>query len=210
MKNARQDYSDSFWIQIMVRPMHEKVKLISKEKSWTWSLQKGSNSKNLTEVRTKGPPLISMTMNTVKELQSAMVRDRYTDTDGKMMGLTTSRLSVYTKRSCLNLCCKICRRRVITTYFGATIKARSIKPIRVLCSTGANDTFSKNFCSSKSRTIVSKSATGFKINVHMFNLRNIHMQFDSQQFPIVTDQWHVVEMFSNGTMGTNRTTKVHA
>ena len=40
-----------------------------------------------------------MTMNTVKELQSAMVRDRYTDTDGKMMGLTTSRLSVYTKRS---------------------------------------------------------------------------------------------------------------
>ena len=204
--------------------MHEKVKLISKEKSCTWSLQKGSSSKNLTEVRTKGPPLISMTMNTVKELQSAMVRDRYTDTDGKMMGLTTSRLSVYTKRSerilimtiltsfskCLNLCCNVCRRRVITTYFGATIKARSIKPIRVLCSTGANDTFSKNFCSSKSRTIVGKSVTGFKINVHMFNLRNIHMQFDSQQFPILTDQWHVLEMFSNGTMGTNRTTKVHA
>ena len=186
----------------MVRPMHEKVKLISKEKSCTWSLQKGSNSKDLTEVRTKRPPLVSMTMNAVKELQSTMVRDRSADTNGKMMGLTTSRLSVDTKRSerilimtiltsftkCLNLCCKVCRRRVITTYFGATIKARSIKSIRVLCNTGENDTFSKNFCSGKSRTIVSKSIAGFKINVHMFSLRNIHMQFDSQQFPIVTDQ----------------------
>ena len=191
-----------FHLQIMVKHMHEKVKLRSKKKSSTWSLQKGSNSKNLTEVRTERPPLISMTMNAVKELQSAMVRDRSTDTDGKMMGLTTSRLSVYTERServlimtiltsfskCLNLCCKVCRQRMITTYFSATIKARSIKPIRVLCSTGANDTFSKNFCSSKSRTIVSKSIAGFKINVHMFNLRKIHMQFDSQQFPIVFDQ----------------------